>query len=53
MIAETIRLLQSDKYYGCSEVIEIAKGKNAIPENWKEVKEQIRRKRFMLFTKKY
>lgn len=51
MIAETIKLLQSNKFYGCSEIIELAKGKNAIRKNWKEVKEQIRRNRIMLFTK--
>jgi len=45
MIAETIKLLQSNEFYGQSEFIEIAKGKNAIPNNWKEAKKQIKRNR--------
>lgn len=45
MIAETIKKLHSAHWYGCGSTIEIAKGKNAIPENWKEVKEKIRRAR--------
>jgi len=43
MIAETITLLQSNDYYGCSETIEIAKGKNAIPKTWAQAKEKIKR----------
>ena len=43
MIAEIIKLLHSHTYYGCSETIEIAKGKNAIPKRWKEAKEKIKR----------
>ena len=52
MIAETIKLLQSNDWYGCGENIEIAKGSNAIPKRWSQVKEQIKRKRLWLFTKK-
>lgn len=52
MIAETIKLLHSHTWYGCSENIEIAKGKNSIPKNWKEAKEQIKRYKIWLFTKK-
>jgi hypothetical protein len=51
MIAETIKLLQSNNYYGCSEVIEIAKGKNAMPKNWEQVKEKIKRSRYMIWNK--
>jgi len=43
MIADTIKLLHSNSWYGCGDMIEIAKGKNAIPKNWKEAKEQIKR----------
>lgn len=52
MIAETIKLLQSNKWYGCGENIEIAKGKNEIPYNWSEAKEQIKRYKLWLFAKK-
>ncbi len=51
MIAETIKLLQSYHWYGCSETIEIAKGKNAIPKDFKETKEKIKRKRWLLKSK--
>jgi len=51
MIAETIKLLQSNTWYGCSDNIEIAKGKNAIPKNWQQAKEQIKRYRYSLKTK--
>lgn len=47
MIAETIKLLQSNSWYGCNEIIEIAKGKNAVPKTWKEAKEKIRRRKYM------
>lgn len=52
MIAETIKLLQSDNWYGCGEYIELAKGKNAIPKRWSQAKEQIKRARIWLFTKR-
>lgn len=52
MIAETIKLLQSSEWYGCSENIEIAKGENEIPKRWKEVKEQIKRRMIWLNTKR-
>lgn len=47
MIAETIRQLQSEKWYGCGEHVEIAKGKNAIPKTWSEAKEKVLRVRYM------
>ena len=46
MIAETIDLLKKAKYYGCSDNIEIAKGKYAIAKNWREALEQIKRYRY-------
>ncbi len=51
MIAQIIDLLKKAPYYGCSDTIEIAKGKHAIPKNWKEAKEQIKRYRLFLFKK--
>lgn len=50
MIAQTIKMLQSDQWYGCGHTIEIAKGKNGIPKTWKETKEKIRRIRHMQAT---
>lgn len=49
MIAETIKLLQSGDWYGCSENIEIAKGKNELPKTWREVKEQIKRRKYFIW----
>lgn len=46
MIAEIIRQLQSGKWYGCSDTIEIAKGKHAIPKTWEQAKEKIRRVKY-------
>lgn len=48
IISDTIRLLQSFHWYGCSETIEIAKGKNSIPKTWEEAKEKIRRAKWQL-----
>lgn len=50
MIAETIKQLQSAKWYGCGPTIERAKGKHALPESWKETKEKIRRSAYMQAT---
>lgn len=47
MIADTIKKLQSAHWYGCGETIEIAKGKNALATNWKQVREKINRARHM------
>jgi hypothetical protein len=52
MIAETIKLLHSHTWYGASENIEIAKGKNAIVKSWNETKEKIKRNKLWLFVKK-
>lgn len=43
MIKQIIDLLASSEFYGCSETIEIAKGKYKMPESWKEGKKQIKR----------
>tara|TARA_R110000751_G_scaffold80133_2_gene161580 strand:- start:378 stop:515 length:138 start_codon:yes stop_codon:yes gene_type:complete len=39
-----LQLLNIDKFYGISETMEIAKGKNKIPMTIKEGYEQIKRK---------
>jgi len=39
-----IKLLNIDEFYGVSETIEIAKGKNKLPQSLKEGFEQIKRK---------
>tara|TARA_R110000772_G_scaffold167759_1_gene279480 strand:+ start:282 stop:422 length:141 start_codon:yes stop_codon:yes gene_type:complete len=39
-----IKLLNIDDFYGINETIEIAKGKNKLPETIKEGLEQIKRK---------
>jgi hypothetical protein len=52
MIAETIKLLQSNTWYGCGDNIEIAKGKFAIVKNWKQAKEQIKRYKFWRYMKR-
>ena len=40
-----IKLLNIDEFYGVSETIEIAKGKNKIPLSFKEGYKQIKRNR--------
>lgn len=43
MIRQILDLLALDDHYGQSEIIEIAKGKNAIPKTLKEGLKQIKR----------
>ena len=43
MIAETIKILISDKFYGVSKTIEIAKGKHERVTNVKDGIEKIKR----------
>jgi hypothetical protein len=43
MIKAIIDLLAMDDYYGVSENIDIAKGINKKPSNWKAVKQIIKR----------
>jgi hypothetical protein len=43
MINYVMQLLKITQYYGISESIEIAKGKNKIPKTVKEIFEQARR----------
>jgi hypothetical protein len=43
-IASIIQLLQSDNFFGVSENVEIAKGKNEYITNFKQVKKQFKRK---------
>lgn len=45
MIAQILELLNTDTYYGKSELIEIAKGKYKLPVNLKETKEHLKRKK--------
>jgi hypothetical protein len=44
MIKEILELLKSDNHYNQSELIEIAKGKNKIPDTWIEAFKQHKRK---------
>jgi hypothetical protein len=43
MIKHILDLLALDEFYGQSELIEIAKGKNEIPTTWKKAFKQIKR----------
>jgi len=43
MIKNIIDLLNMEDYYGISKNIDIAKGINKRPNNWKDVKEIIKR----------
>ncbi len=43
MIAQIIRTLQSNDFYGAGKYTEIAKGKHEIASNWREAKEKIKR----------
>jgi len=41
MIAQIVRTLQSNEFYGAGEYTEIAKGKNEIAKDWKDAKRKI------------
>lgn len=43
MIGNIIELLNQDEFKNVSDRVEIAKGKNQIPNNWKEVWYKIKR----------
>ena len=43
MIKNIIDLLGKDNFYGISETIEIAKGRNKKPNSWKDVWNKIKR----------
>ena len=43
MIKDIVDLLNTDDYYGVSENIDIAKGKYALPHNWKDAFSKIKR----------
>jgi len=43
MIQQILELLKASNHYGESEFIEIAKGKNKLPETWKEAYKQHKR----------
>ncbi len=43
MIENIIQLLSTSDFYGESEIIEIAKGKNKLPKTLKEKREQTKR----------
>ena len=43
MIAEIIKILQTENYYGAGEYTEIAKGKHEMVTGWKGIKRKIRR----------
>jgi hypothetical protein len=45
MIELIFEMLYLSEHYRQSELIEIAKGKNELPENWKDVITQIKRKK--------
>jgi hypothetical protein len=43
MIAQILELLATNKFYGQSELIEIAKGKNKLEHTFKGKREQLKR----------
>jgi hypothetical protein len=43
MISLIIKLAQSNDWYGVSEVVEIAKGKNQYKQTWKQTTKHIKR----------
>ena len=46
MIAEILETLRKDNFYGAGKYTEIAKGKNEIVTNWKEIKRKVKRARW-------
>lgn len=47
-----LKLLKQDDFYGVSEEIEIAKGKNKLPETFKEGFKQLKRQKEWLKRRK-
>jgi hypothetical protein len=45
MIKNVIELLSLNDYYGISERVDIAKGKNELPNSWKDAFSKIKRHR--------
>jgi hypothetical protein len=45
MIQLIFEMLHLSEHYGQSEIIEIAKGKNELPETWKQTINQLKRKK--------
>jgi hypothetical protein len=43
MIKQVLKMLMALDHYGQSDLIEIAKGKNELPETWSKAKRQIKR----------
>jgi hypothetical protein len=43
MINLTLKLLEVSEWYGISENIEIAKGKNKLPQDWNDTKKRFKR----------
>jgi hypothetical protein len=43
MLKLIIDLLQADEWLEAGEAVQIAKGKNKIPQNWKEIKSHFKR----------
>ena len=43
MIAEVIKILRENDYYGAGEYTEIAKGKHELVTDWKSIKRKIKR----------
>ncbi len=46
MIKETLELLAQKDYYGGSQDIEIAKGKNELVVSYRELKNKLKRRRY-------
>jgi len=44
MIRELVDLLKTNEFYGVDPIIDIAKGKYKAPENFKEMKQSIKRR---------
>jgi hypothetical protein len=51
MIQTILDLLNASEFYGESELIEIAKGKYELNDNWKKRKEQLKRIRLWQLKK--
>jgi hypothetical protein len=50
-IYQVIEQINGDTYYGVSNNIEIVKGKNKLTQNWKEKKNQIKRRLLFMIKK--
>lgn len=47
-----IKALRADPYYGLSDEVELAKGKNELTHSWRDIREKLKRKKILRYVRK-